>query len=275
MNYVILNGKLIEKQEATISVFNKAMFFDFAVYDSVKIIKGKKFFPDFHVERLINSAKIIQLEHDFKKQDIMKWMDLLIEKNNLQDAMIRFLLLGAASPEEKPQLFLFSLGVTFYNEKDYKKGIKVITFKGERTMPQSKSKDLFLNFIALREASKHNAQDALLIDSEGYIREGTRTNFFAVKQGKLYTAPLSDVVGGITRKIVIKIAKQNNIEVIERKIHNNELKDFDEFFITSTSMNVLPINQINDYLLDKNSKVLTKKIIKLFKDYYHQEVFND
>lgn len=275
MNYVILNGKLIEKQEATISVFNKAMFFDFAVYDSVKIIKGKKFFPDFHVERLINSAKIIQLEHDFKKQDIMKWMDLLIEKNNLQDAMIRFLLLGAASPEEKPQLFLFSLGVTFYNEKDYKKGIKVITFKGERTMPQSKSKDLFLNFIALREASKHNAQDALLIDSEGYIREGTRTNFFAVKQGKLYTAPLSDVVEGITRKIVIKIAKQNNIEVIERKIHNNELKDFDEFFITSTSMNVLPINQINDYLLDKNSKVLTKKIIKLFKDYYHQEVFND
>jgi len=275
MNYVILNGKLIEKQEATISVFNKAMFFDFAVYDSVKIIKGKKFFPDFHVERLINSAKIIQLEHDFKKQDIMKWMDLLIEKNNLQDAMIRFLLLGAASPEEKPQLFLFSLGVTFYNEKDYKKGIKVITFRGERTMPQSKSKDLFLNFIALREASKHNAQDALLIDSEGYIREGTRTNFFAVKQGKLYTAPLSDVVGGITRKIVIKIAKQNNIEVIERKIHNNELKDFDEFFITSTSMNVLPINQINDYILDKNSKVLTKKIIKLFKDYYHQEVFND
>ncbi|MBU4070483.1 MAG: aminotransferase class IV [Nanoarchaeota archaeon] len=275
MNYVILNGKLIEKQEATISVFNKAMFFDFAVYDSVKIIKGKKFFPDFHVERLINSAKIIQLEHDFKKQDIMKWMDLLIEKNNLQDALIRFLLLGAASPEEKPQLFLFSLGVTFYNEKDYKKGIKVITFKGERTMPQSKSKDLFLNFIALREASKHNAQDALLIDSEGYIREGTRTNFFAVKQGKLYTAPLSDVVGGITRKIVIKIAKQNNIEVIERKIHNNELKDFDEFFITSTSMNVLPINQINDYILDKNSKVLTKKIIKLFKDYYHQEVFND
>lgn len=275
MNYVILNGKLIKKQEATISVFNKAMFFDFAVYDSVKIIKGKKFFPYFHVERLINSAKIIQLEHDFKKQDIMNWMDLLIEKNNLQDAIIRFLLLGAASPEEKPQLFLFPLGVTFYNEKYYKKGIKVITFRGERVMPQSKSKDLFLNFIALREASKHNAQDALLIDSEGYIREGTRTNFFAVKQGKLYTAPLSDVVGGITRKIVIKIAKQNKIEVIERKIHNNELKDFDEFFITSTSMNILPVNQINDYILDENASVLTKKIIKLFKDYYHQEVFNE
>jgi len=275
MKYVILNGKLIKKQDANISVFNKAMFFDFAVYDSVKIIKGKKFFPDFHVERLLNSAKIIHLEHNFEKQDIMNWMDLLIEKNNLQDAMIRFLLLGAASPDEKPQLFMFPLGVTFYNEKYYKKGIKVITFKGERVMPQSKSKDLFLNFIALREASKQNARDALLIDSEGYIREGTRTNFFAVKHGKIYTAPLSDVVGGITRKIVIKIAKQNKIEVIERKIHNNELKDFDEFFITSTSMNILPINQINDYILNKNANVLTKKIIKLFKDYYHQEVFNE
>tara|TARA_B100002003_G_C14152359_1_gene554292 strand:+ start:826 stop:1656 length:831 start_codon:yes stop_codon:yes gene_type:complete len=275
MIYVILNGKLTKKEEANISVFNKAMFFNFAVYDSMKVIKGKSFFPEFHVDRLIESARIIKLEHPFKKDEILKWINMIINKNKLQNAMIRFLLLGAGSKGEEPQLFLFPVGLTFYNSKDYSKGVKAITFHGERPVPQSKSKDLLLNFMALREAVHEGARDALLVDSDGFIREGTRTNFFAVKNGKIYTSPLTDVLEGVTRKITIKLAKENGLEIIEKKIPLKKIKEYNEFFFTSTSMNVLPITQIDDYIVKEGVGSITKKLMKLFKDYYHKEVFNE
>ena len=275
VKFVIVNGKVLNKDKANVSIFNKAMFFNFAVYDSMKVVKGKPFFSKFHVDRLIESAKIIKLEHNFKKEDILKWISLIVKKNDLHDAMIRFLLLGSGGPNEEPQLFLFPVGLTFYNKKDYSKGVKAITFHGERPVPKSKSKDLLLNFMALREAMQQNAKDALLIDSKGYIREGTRTNFFAVKNNKLFTAPLTDVLEGVTRKIVVKLAKDNNIEIVEEKIHKDRLKEFDEFFFTSTSMNVLPITQIDDFTMKNGVGPITKKLIKLFREYYHKEVFNN
>jgi branched-chain amino acid aminotransferase len=275
VDYVILNGRLTKKEEANISVFNKAMFFNFAVYDSMKVVKGRSFFLKFHVDRLLESARIIKLEHPFTKDEISKWIGMLIEKNKLHDAMIRFLLLGAGSPKEKPLLFLFPVGLTFYRSGDYNRGVKAITFHGERPIPQSKSKDLLINFMALREAMHHGAKDALLIDKEGCIREGTRTNFFAVKNGKLYTAPLTDVLEGITRKIVVKLAKENGVEIVEKKIKADKLKNYDEFFFTSTSMKVLPIAQVDDYEVPGGVGPVTKKLIKLFKDYYRKEVFQD
>jgi len=113
MKYIILDGKLLKREDANISVFNKAMFFNFAVYDSMKVVRGKAFFPEFHVDRLINSAKIIKLEHPFKREDILKWIDLLVQKNKLDDAMIRFLLLGPGDPKQKPRIFCFLLDLHF------------------------------------------------------------------------------------------------------------------------------------------------------------------
>jgi len=275
MEYVIIDGQVAKKEDANVSVFNKAMFFNFAVYDSMKVVKGQPFFPEFHVERLLDSAELIKLEHSFTKEEVLDSIKLIIKKNNLTDAMIRFLLLGAGDKNEKPHLYLFAVGLTFYNDRDYKKGAKVVTFHGEREAPQSKSKNLLLNFMAFREAADAGARDALLIDSEGYIREGTRTNFFAVKDGKIYTAPLKEVLEGVTLKIVNKLAKDNSIEIVYQKVKLDSIKDYDEFFITSTSMNVIPITLIDDYVCEKGVGPVTKKLIKLFKDYYRREVFHE
>jgi D-alanine transaminase/branched-chain amino acid aminotransferase len=272
MSFVILNGKLVEKDLANVSVFNKALFFDFAVYDSMKVVKGKPFFPKFHVDRLIESAKILELTHPFSKEEIISWINLLIEKNSLQDALIRFLLIGSGSHDELPQLFLFPVGLTFYSSKEYNQGIKVITYVGDRLIPLSKSKNLLLNFLAYREASRHNAHDALLVDSEGAILEGTRTNFFAVKNNILYTAPPSKVLEGITLKIILELAKENNIQVVEQEIMLDKLIEYDELFISSTSMNILPIRQINDDIV-KEVGPITKQLMQLFREYYQKEVY--
>ncbi len=272
MSFVIINGEIVPKDSANISVFNKALFFDFAVYDSMKIVKGKSFFPKFHVARLLESARVLELIHPFTQDEIISWIDLLIEKNNLKDSLIRMLLIGAASSDEKPLLFLFPVGLTFYSSKEYNSGIKVITYVGERLVPESKSKNLLLNFLAYREATRHNAHDALLVDSNGFLSEGTRTNFFAVKNNILYTAPSSKVLEGVIRKIVLELARANNINVVEEEISYSNLNDYDEFFISSTSMSILPIRQINE---DINREVgpITKQLILLLREYYQKEVY--
>jgi len=272
MSFAIFNGEIVEKDMANISVFNKALFFDFSVYDSMKIVKGKPFFPKYHVERLLESAKVIELEHPFTKEEILSWINILIEKNNLSDSLIRMLLIGSGSFDEKPQLFLFPLGITFYSPKDYNFGIKVITYVGERLIPESKSKNLLLNFLAYREATRHDAHDALLIDSKGFVLEGTRTNFFAVKNNILYTAPSPKVLEGIVRKLILELAKENNIEIIEKEISYDKLEEYDEFFISSTSMSILPIRQINDNIT-RNVGTLTSKLMKILREYYQKEVY--
>lgn len=185
----------------------------------------------------------------------------------MENANIRFLLLGPTDKNSQARLYIFALGLTFYDRKFYKKGIKVITYPGERLFPQAKSKDLLLSFIALREAQRKDCLDALLLDSKGNIREGTRTNFFAVKDNKIFTPPLTDVLEGITRKLALEAAKRAGIEAAEERISLKKIKNYQEFFITSTSMNIMPINQIDEYIVPGGAGEITKKLIKAFKEY--------
>ncbi|MBI2448567.1 aminotransferase class IV family protein [Candidatus Microgenomates bacterium] len=271
--YVILNGQLILKKDANISVFSRSMFFDFAVYDSMKVVKGRAFFPRFHAERLLESARLINMRHNLTVEKIESAIDLLIEKNHLENAMIRFLLLGPENDQEEAKLYMFSVGLTFYNDSAYRQGVKAITFHGERHIPQAKSKDLLINYLGFREATENGALDALLIDHDGQIREGTRTNFFAVREGKIYTAPLTQVLEGITRKIVVDLARNNDIEVIEKAPLFDELDSFEEFFFTSTSMNVMPISDIDGTIKKHAPGPITKKIMDLYKEYYNENIF--
>jgi len=269
MQYTIKNGKLINENEAKIPITNKAYFFDFAVYSSLKVIQGKIFFPEYHVDRLFESAKLIDLRHNFKKKQVVDWLNLLVEKNKLKDSFLRIILIGDVDKNENPYLYIFSLtGVTFYPDKFYKKGVKVISYKGERLIPKAKTKNLLLSFLALRVANEKDAIEALMIDADGNIREGTRSNFFAIKGNSLITPPKGKVLEGITKKMILQVAK-NNFEIREKDIPFARIKDYDEFFISSTLFNVLPINQIDDAKIKSNFEK-TKLIQKLFRDYYHK-----
>ena len=88
----------------------------------------------------------------------------------------------------------------------------------------------------------------------------------------IYTPPLTDVLEGITRKIVVKLARKNNIKVVEEKISAKDIKNYDEFFITSTGMNIMPVTQIDDYIIGDKAGETTKILIKLFKDYYDKKI---
>lgn len=270
--FVIKNGELIEKDKACISVYNKALFFDFAVYSNIKIIQGKMFLPELEIEKLFESAETLGIEHSFTKREIIGWTKKLIMENNLKDALVRVLLIGAEK-ETEPILFLFPVGLTFYSDKFYNKGAKLITFEGERLFPTSKTKDLLLGYIAYREAVKQNAVDALLIDGDKNIREGTRSSFFVIKNNTLIAPPKEKVLEGVTRKIILEIAPKI-MEVKEEDIPLEKIKEYDEFFITGTTMNVMPVKQINDIVLREEIGEKLKQLQKLFKGYCDKEILS-
>ena len=269
----ILNGTPIPEKEAVVPITDKAYFFDFAIYESLKIIKGKVFFPEYHIDRLFESAEIIDLRHSYKKEGILNWMDMVIKENNLTDAFLKIVLIGDPDENKNPKLYIMPLtGVTYYPKQFYNKGVKVITYAGERRFPKAKTKDLLLSFLALREANRNGAIEAIMIDSGSNMREGTRSNFIAIKDGAMIIPPKEKVLEGITKKMIIKSCEKD-FKIKEEDIPLSKIKDYDEFFISSTLFNVLPINQIDGIKL-KTDFAQTKKIQKLFREYYHENVLN-
>lgn len=267
----ILNGAAIPEKEAVVPISDKAYFFDFAIYESLKVIKGKVFFAEYHIDRLFESAEIIDLRHSFKKEEVLDWLNLLIIKNNLDDAFLKIVLIGDPDENKNPKLYIMPLtGVTYYPKQFYNKGVKVITYNGERRFPKAKTKDLLLSFLALREAKRNNAIEALMIDSDGNIREGTKSNFIAIKGDMLIIPPKEKVLEGITKKMIIKSCEKD-FKIKEEDIPLSKIKDYDEFFISSTLFNVLPVNQIDDVKFETDF-AQTKKVQKLFRGYYHEEV---
>lgn len=271
MAYAIRNGTLIAEEDAVIPLNSKGYFFDFTVYSSLKVVGGKLFFPEFHVDRLLDSAKRIELLHPFSRQQLISWLNELVVANRLSDHLIRVLLIGDPDNGDAALFCAFVVGgLTFYPDSFYTHGVKVITYAGERLFPQSKTKNLLLGFLALREATKQGALEALLVDQEGSIREGTRSNFYALRENTIICPPADLVLEGITKKFVLE-AVQGTFAVQESRIFEKNIDNYEEFFLTSTSMNVMPISQING---EKVSGTLeaTKIIQKLFRNYYRQHV---
>ena len=262
--FAVKNGKIIKSEDATISVFNKSMFFDFAVYSNIKVVNRKMFMPELEIDTLIESAKSIELKHGFTKLQIMEWAESLIKKCNLNDAIMRLLLIGAESIDDVI-LFIFPVGLTFYPEKFYKQGVKLITFKGERFMPQAKTKNMLMSYIAFKKAQENGALDALLVDNDGNITEGTRCSFFAIKGNTLIAPPKEHALSGITRKIILELAPRI-LEVKEWPIRVEKLKDYDELFISSTSMNIIPVNQIDNAIICDKAGEKVKELQRLYKE---------
>jgi branched-chain amino acid aminotransferase len=272
---VLFNGELIEEKDAVIPISDKGYFYDFAVYSSLKVLQGRTFFPEYHIDRLLESAKQIDLLHPFSKEKVLEWLQNVIKENGLTEALIRVILIGDTdnneTTENNAKLYLFPVtGVTFYPNSLYTNGAKAITYKAERRLPTVKSKDLLLSFMAMRDAKKHDAIEALLIDRDGNIREGTRSNFYAVSGSTIILPPKEKILDGIVQQMVLKVI-QGHYKVSHEDIPLASIKKYNEFFLTSTLFNIMPVSQIDDVKVASDFTV-TKHIMKLYKDFYRKEI---
>ena len=270
---VYFNDKYIPHDEVKISPFDRAFLFADGVYEALRTYNGKLFRLNNHLERLKFSLCELDMSYnDFNLiENIFKH---LADINNIKPEYSVYLQIsrGVSFPRTHnyednltPNVFAFVIPIKD-NSKEITEGVKVILEKDLRWLRcDIKSTSLLPSVMANQNAIRNNAFEVILFRDD-IITEGSHTNFFAVKNNTVFTAPLSNyILSGVTRKIVFELCKENKINICEEYVKVNDIKNFDEFFITGTTTEVTPIIQIDDWIVsDGKPGIITLKIQGLF-----------
>lgn len=268
------NGELLPIENAVISVRDLHFQYGFGVYESLRVRNNIVYFVDMHVDRLIESARVIELQHSYSKEQIIDFIKKLAEKNHLESSNIKMLLIGGKTAEES-SLYIFPVLPMYPDRKLYKHGATASTVQYHRFLPNAKTLNMLPSYLFFTKARKNGHYDAVFLDDEKNILEGTRTNFFTIKNATLITPPKEFVLDGVIRQTLIATAKKNGFDVKEEKIPFESLKDVDGAFLTSTSTKILPLVQIDDFTFREIPEKL-KELMKIYNDFLEESngVFN-
>ena len=244
--YFSKNGELLPAERAVVPLASIEYAYGFGVYETVRVSGGTAYFLQNHAERLLESAKIIGLEHSFCREDVENFAQNLMAATEAEAFNVKILLLGAPRKEDAT-LYVLCLNPLFPDKKIYKEGVDLAVVNYEREYPRAKTLNMLLSYLAYRKAKQSGCYDALLVDRRGRAREGTRTNFFAVKDGVVFSPPEEQILPGITRKAVLSVAAKIGVSVEEKEIFLDDLKNCDGAFITGTSVKIVPVGKIGDF----------------------------
>jgi D-alanine transaminase len=270
---VYFNDNYIPHAEVSVSPFDRAFLFSDSVYEALRTYNGKLFRLDDHLKRLKYSLKEIDLPFNGYNR-IEEICCKLSDINNIKTDYAVYLQFsrGVSFPRThhyednlSPNVFAYVKPIKD-NTKEINDGVKVILEKDLRWLRcDIKSTSLLPAVIANQKAFRNNAYEAVLYRDD-FITEGSHTNFFAVKNNKVFTAPLSNyILDGVTRKVVLELCHKNKIDFVEDYIKIKDLKNYDESFITGTITEVTPIVQIDDWVVNNGkSGSLTCNIQELF-----------
>jgi len=272
---VFLNNRIIAVEEAHISTFDRGFLFADGVYESIRTYNKKLFRYKDHLERLRRSLKETRI--DFKELDSLENIiyELMIKNEIDEEALVYIQITRGMAvprthsfPKEKtsPTVFI-SVQELKESTEEQTNGVKVILQEDVRWLRCNiKSISLLPVVLASQKATEENAAEAILV-RDGMITEGTHTNFFAVKDETLYTAPKSRLIlEGITRKVVLEFCDKFKIDYREEFIYKDDLKSFDEFFITSTTKEITPVTSIDYWVVNHGEPgKVTKSLQSLFK----------
>ncbi len=255
-DFYVVNGDLISSNDLTLfEGISKP-----PIYEIIRIIDGVPIYLEDHLNRMYESAKLTGIDL-ISEGDIKSYIKETILNNKLQKGNIK-LLCGESDGKNYFSVFCVE---SFYPPKEYyENGIKTILYKYERDNPNAKVLHTSFKEDVAKTMKENGAFEALLVRNDGYIPEGSRSNIFFVKGEKLYTAPKEEILLGITRKHLFKIAEKLGITIIEESIHVDDLKKIEGAFMTGTSVNILPISEIDDIKLNS----VNNKIIKTLNQAY-------
>lgn len=250
MRHAIDCGALIEEHLVTLPVQNREVQYGFGVYETIKVIQGHPLYLDEHLNRLFHSAAGIGLAHPYTYNLIASWVALLIATDAIKEATLRILLLGT----EVPRLIISASDPLIYPERYYNEGVQAISYQGERFLPQYKTCSLLLNYLALRDAQRQGAFEALLVDRNGRVLEGTRSNFYACRGDEIWTAGDELVLAGVTRDKIIRAIDQLGYTIRFEPVPLASVQKgyYEELFISSTSMQAMPLCSLDGIEFPRN-----------------------
>lgn len=231
------------------------------VYEVFRVVDGIPMFLENHLDRITNSLSILGKKMPYSREEIKKQIKNLIIKNDVKIGNIK-LLYDSLSDEKN--LIAYFIKHSYPTKEMYEEGIRTILYFGERENPNAKIINQSFREGVNEAIKTNNAYEAILINNEGYVTEGSRSNIFMVKGDTLITSPVKAVLPGVTRGTIIDLCEKNNIKVVEKEVRYDEIKDMDGLFMSGTSPKILPINFVNDYRFDSGKNIIVKNLIKIF-----------
>ena len=281
------DGKLIPWREATTHVLTHSLHYGLAVFEGVRAYKTEApalgtaiFRLHEHTKRLFNSAKIYQMAMPFSMEEIMEAQRMVVRENNLESAYLRPLAFyGSEKMGVSPKGAKVHIAIAawpwgaYLGEDGLTKGIRVKTSSYARhhvnvTMPRAKVASTYANSIlANNEALDHGYDEALLLDTEGYVAEGAGENLFIIRDGKVATPELTSALDGITWRSIQTVCADHGIPVEARKITRDDVYIADEAFFTGTAAEVTPIRELDGRIIGNGARgPITEKLQAAFFD---------
>jgi len=285
---VYINGKFYEKKDAKISVFDHGLLYGDGVFEGIRSYNRLVFKLKEHIDRLFESAHTIMLEIPLTKEQMTKAVISTLKENALRDSYIRLVVtrgegdlgLDPRKCEGKAAIIIITDKIALYpnSEKIYKEGLEIITVPTIRNLPEAlnpqiKSLNYLNNILAKIEAINAGYDEAIMLDSLGYVAECTGDNIFIVKRNHLYTPPqCMGTLRGITRDTVLEISRVDRIPVHEHVLTRHEVYISDECFLTGTAAEIIPVVKVDGRTIGSGKPGrLTLGLMKKFKELTKKE----
>jgi branched-chain amino acid aminotransferase len=244
--YFSHNGAVLPVDQAVVSLGNVEYAYGFGVYETIRLAKGRIYFLDEHANRLLASAQVIDLQHDFTADFVRQSVQDLIRQNGAETCNLKLLLIGGRTVQDA-SLYIMCLNPLFPDRKLYREGATALTYNYERDFPPAKTLSMLPSYLAYRQAKAAGGYDALFINRQGNITEGTRTNFFTMQDKTIFSPPAQAVLPGITRAKMLEVALANGFEIVEQDIKLSQIDQFTAAFLTSVSSKIMPLRAIDDH----------------------------
>lgn len=265
------NGQLVPGTDAQVSVFHPALYGAYGIYESIEVRAGVVFHLDDHLARLAGSAAILEMALPASITEMTQWIIQLLQAAQTNTCLLRLFVLGA-NGNSPAEAFIWPQALPVYPATFYEQGAGAVTFEGERALPQAKSLNTLVNFLARRKAQQAGEHEGLLV-SRGTVKEGSSSNLFVVRDGTVLVPPAHHVLAGVTADVVLALAQANDIPVVVQDLPVTEIGTWDEAFLTSTSRHVMPLVRIDGHALGHGRPgPVTQRLAALFEENFRREV---
>jgi branched-chain amino acid aminotransferase len=259
---ILLNGRLVADDEARVSVFDRGFLFGDSIFEVVRTRRGHPFLLGPHLVRLRHSAAEIYLDLPFRDAELIEAVDRGLQAAGNEESYVRIMVTRGAGPLDlhpsecdEPTLLIIVMPLPAPAARMYEEGVRLAVVGRQRTDPRAlnpaaKTGNYLNNVLAIIEARRRGVDDAVMLNAEGFITEGTTANVFFVEGGTVHTPALaSGILEGITRGLVIRMLGEEAIPIAEGSYTADRLRGADEAFFTSTTRDVMPIREVDGHVL--------------------------
>jgi branched-chain amino acid aminotransferase len=257
--FLILNHEILPAEKT--DIFDRIK--NAAVYEVVKVVKGLPLFFEEHMERMRNSGHASGIALRKEDREILDEISTLVEQNQCLETNAK---LVCARVGEEEVFLTYFITTEDPGPQGLSRGVHTILLRAERKDPHVKRVSSSFRDTVRDAMEKAGAHETLLVDGDGFITEGVRSNLFFVKGGNLCTPPSEKVLLGVTRKHVVQICKESGIEIREKRLHRRELEGIEAAFLTGTTVDVMPIGTIEAQALASASHPMVRGIVKKYRE---------